>query len=66
MMDVMNTLGLSTSLMGVIERRQRMDGWFVYLGIVICCLFMYGMYWWKYLRGATSGEVPINDIATEG
>ena len=42
-MDVMNTLGLSTSLMGVIERRQKMDRWFVYLGIVICCLFMYSL-----------------------
>jgi len=58
--DVMNTLGLSNSLMGVIERRQRMDRWFVYLGMIIMLGFLYLLYWWKYLRtaGAAAG-IPV-------
>ena len=62
--DVMNTLGLSNSLMGVIERRQRMDRWFVYLGMAIMLAFLYLLYWWKYLRtaaAAVTGGVESND-----
>ena len=55
----MNTLGLSNSLMGVIERRQRMDRWFVYLGMVIMLGFLYLLYWWKYVRTASAADVPL-------
>ena len=67
--DVMNTLGLSNSLMGVIERRQRMDRWFVYLGMMIMLGFLYLLYWWKYLRSATAADVPADtgaDIPAAG
>lgn len=59
----MNTLGLSNSLMGVIERRQRMDRWFVYLGMAIMLGFLYFLYWWKYLRSG-SDSAPV-DTGTE-
>jgi hypothetical protein len=63
--DVMNTLGLSNSLMGVIDRRQRMDRWFVYLGMLIMLGFLYLLYWWKYLRSAGTTSMPL-DTGADG
>ena len=61
----MNTLGLSNSLMGVIERRQRMDRWFVYLGMLIMLCFLYLLYWWKYLRSSGATSMPL-DTGADG
>ena len=35
-LDVINSIGLSDSLLRVIDRRQRMDRWIVYGGMVRC------------------------------
>ncbi|ETV92726.1 hypothetical protein H310_13153 [Aphanomyces invadans] len=40
-LDIANHLGLSGSLLRVIERRETADKWIVYGGIVVVLLFMY-------------------------
>ena len=35
MLDALNSVGLSDSLLRVIERRQRLDKWLVYGGMVM-------------------------------
>lgn len=37
-LDVINSVGLSDSLLCVIDRRQRMDRWITYGGMVRCCI----------------------------
>ena len=37
-LDVLNSLGLSDSLLRVIDRRQRLDKWITYGGMVRTCL----------------------------
>ena len=59
LLDVMNTLGLSTSLMRVIERRQKMDQWLVYFGMLLTLALIYLLYSWKYSTAAGgAGGVP--------
>merc|ERR1712224_910538 len=65
LMDVMNTLGLSNSLMGVIDRRQRMDRWIVYLGMAIMLAFLYLLYWWKFTYRVVGG-LAEEDGGAEG
>ncbi|GAV03566.1 hypothetical protein RvY_13965 [Ramazzottius varieornatus] len=46
MLDIGQKLGLSTSLMKMIERRSLQDQYFLYAGIVITLLLMFAMYWY--------------------
>ncbi|CAL5225285.1 g8083 [Coccomyxa viridis] len=46
-LDVLNSLGLSDSLLRVIDRRQRMDKWLTYGGMVLVCLLIGGLLWWR-------------------
>eukprot|EP00899_Mesostigma_viride_P013791 jgi/Mesvir1/22412/Mv17893-RA.1 len=43
-LDVINTVGLSSSLLSVIERRQKIDKWIVYLGMLVTVALM-GKVW---------------------
>ena len=46
-LDVLNSLGLSDSLLRIIDRRQRMDKWLTYGGMIFICLLMGGLLWWR-------------------
>jgi Golgi SNAP receptor complex protein 2 len=43
-LDIANRLGLSSSLLRVIERRDTVDFWIVVGGMLITLLFFYGCY----------------------
>lgn len=43
-LDIANRLGLSSSLLRVIERRDTVDFWIVIAGMIITVLFLYGCY----------------------
>lgn len=49
--DVANTLGLSNSLMKIIQRRERGDKWLVYGGMALTTSVLFSL-WWFYLRAA--------------
>lgn len=44
MLDIANRLGLSSSLLRVIERRDTVDFWIVLAGMLVTLLFLYGCY----------------------
>ena len=46
-LDVLNSLVLSDSLLRIIDRRQRMDKWLTYGGMIFICLLMGGLLWWR-------------------
>ena len=39
-MDVLNTVGLSNSVLKLIERRHRVDKWIAYAGMIITIVVM--------------------------
>lgn len=45
MLDVANVMGLSSSLVGVIDRRQTVDKWIVYGGMLGISLLLAGGWW---------------------
>jgi Golgi SNAP receptor complex protein 2 len=45
MLDVANVMGLSSSLVGVIDRRQTVDKWIVYGGMVGISLLFAALWW---------------------
>lgn len=46
MLDVLNSVGLSDRLLRLIDRRQRMDKWIVYGGMLLTVLLLGGLLWW--------------------
>ncbi|BDA40502.1 probable Golgi SNAP receptor complex member 2 [Coccomyxa sp. Obi] len=46
MLDLLNSVGLSDSLLRVIERRQRMDKWITYGGMFLVTCLLIGFWWW--------------------
>ena len=48
--DVLNTLGLSDSILRMAERRQRMDQWLVYGGMTFILLLFFALIWWAVRR----------------
>lgn len=44
MLDIANRLGLSSSLLRVIERRDTVDFWIVIGGMIFTLLFLYACY----------------------
>ena len=48
MLDVMNTLGVSESLLRAAERRMKMDKWIVYGGMAVFTLVLF--FTWRLLK----------------
>ncbi|CAM6101236.1 unnamed protein product [Calypogeia fissa] len=48
-LDVLNTVGLSNSVLRVIERRHRMDKWVAYVGMVLTVVIVIAV--WIWLKG---------------
>ena len=46
MLDVLNSVGLSDRLLRLIERRQRLDKWIVYGGMLSVVILLGGLLWW--------------------
>eukprot|EP00871_Galdieria_phlegrea_P001678 jgi/Galph1/2510/GphlegSOOS_G1158.1 len=46
-LDVANTLGISGSVIRMIERRERLDAYLVYGGVVAVLLIVFLFYFWK-------------------
>ncbi|KAK9823145.1 hypothetical protein WJX72_000581 [[Myrmecia] bisecta] len=46
MLDVLNSVGLSDSLLRVIERRQKSDNYITYGGMVLTLVLLIGLWWW--------------------
>ncbi|KAK9916556.1 hypothetical protein WJX75_004123 [Coccomyxa subellipsoidea] len=46
MLDLLNSVGLSDSLLRVIERRQRMDKWITYGGMILVSCLLIALWWW--------------------
>lgn len=49
-LDVLNTVGLSDSVLRLVERRQRLDKVLVYGGMLGTLLLVGALYWWVKLR----------------
>ena len=47
MLDIANTLGLSNTVLRLIERRTTQDKFILYGGMIFTCIFMFLV--WKYL-----------------
>ncbi|KAL2553905.1 Membrin-11 [Forsythia ovata] len=47
-LDVMNTLGLSNTLLRLIERRNRVDKWIKYVGMVFTVIIV--IFFWRWTR----------------
>ncbi|KAJ7976429.1 Membrin [Quillaja saponaria] len=46
-LDVLNTVGLSNSVLRLIERRNRVDQWIKYLGILLTVIIVLIIVWWR-------------------
>jgi len=46
MLDLLNSVGLSDSLLRVIDRRQRMDKWITFGGMILITGLLFGLWWW--------------------
>ncbi|XVF06654.1 hypothetical protein REPUB_Repub06bG0068800 [Reevesia pubescens] len=47
-LDVLNTVGLSNSVLRLIERRNRVDTWIKYVGMFLTVIILY--FFWKWTR----------------
>ena len=65
LLDVMNTLGLSTSLMRVIERRQKLDQWLVYFGMLLTLAVIYALYSWKFATVGSGADAGVEGMLDE-
>jgi hypothetical protein len=45
-LDVLHGLGLSDSLLRVIERRQKVDAWLAYGGMAVVSAILFAAWWW--------------------
>ena len=46
-LDVLNRVGLSDSVLRLAERRQRLDKVLAYGGMAVVTLLVVGLYWWR-------------------
>mmetsp|Transcript_29819 Transcript_29819/g.73925 ORF Transcript_29819/g.73925 Transcript_29819/m.73925 type:complete len:247 (-) Transcript_29819:340-1080(-) len=53
-LDLLNTIGVSASLLSVIDRRQRMDAMMVYGGMAFTCILL--LFMWLWLRSGVAGK----------
>ena len=49
-LDVLNSIGLSDSVLRMIDRRQQWDKWLTYGGMVVTLLVLALMWWWMRAR----------------
>ena len=49
-LDVLNSVGLSDSVLRLIDRRQRLDKWLTYGGMVLVVLLLGAYLWWSSVR----------------
>jgi Golgi SNAP receptor complex protein 2 len=54
MLDFLNTMGVSSSLLRVIDRRQRMDAILVYGGMFVVTVVLILMYMWLGRKKASA------------
>lgn len=47
-LDVLNTVGLSNSVLRLIERRNRVDRWIKYMGMLITIVILYFLVTWSH------------------
>ncbi|KAK1310678.1 Membrin-11 [Acorus calamus] len=47
-LDVLNTVGLSNSVLKLIERRHRLDKWIAYAGMVFTVVAVYAFWRWTH------------------
>ncbi|KAJ7971943.1 Membrin [Quillaja saponaria] len=47
-LDVLNTVGLSNSVLRLIERRNRVDQWIKYIGILLTVIIVLVIVWWRH------------------
>ncbi|XP_072955497.1 membrin-11-like [Typha angustifolia] len=47
-LDILNTVGLSNSVLKLIERRHRVDKWIAYAGMVTTVVVFYGFWRWTH------------------
>ncbi|OMO67885.1 putative membrin [Corchorus capsularis] len=47
-LDVLNTVGLSNSVLRLIERRNRVDRWIKYVGMILTVVILF--FFWKWTR----------------
>lgn len=48
LLDVLNTVGLSNSVLRLIERRNRVDTWIKYAGMILTFIVLIAMWRWKH------------------
>ena len=46
-LDMLNYLGISNSLMRSVERRDFVDKWIVYIGMILILLLVLYLVWWR-------------------
>ncbi|KAF7815686.1 membrin-11-like [Senna tora] len=46
-LDVLNTVGISTSVLRLIERRHRVDQWIKYAGMILTVIFLFAFVLWR-------------------
>jgi Golgi SNAP receptor complex protein 2 len=46
-LDMLNYLGISNSLMRSVERRDNVDKWIVYIGMILILLLVFYLLFWR-------------------
>lgn len=49
-LDVLNSIGLSDSVLRMIDRRQQWDKWLTYGGMAVTLLVLALLWWWMRAR----------------
>lgn len=47
-LDVLNTVGISNSVLRLIERRNRVDQWIKYAGMLLTVIFLFAFVLWRH------------------
>ncbi|MCI21826.1 golgi SNAP receptor complex member, partial [Trifolium medium] len=46
-LDVLNTVGISNRVLRLIERRNRVDQWIKYAGMILTIIFLFAFVLWR-------------------
>ncbi|CAJ1854528.1 unnamed protein product [Sphenostylis stenocarpa] len=47
-LDILNTVGISNSVLRLIERRNRVDQWIKYVGMLLTVIFLIAFVYWRH------------------
>ncbi|QCD79407.1 golgi SNAP receptor complex member 2 [Vigna unguiculata] len=47
-LDILNTVGISNSVLRLIERRNRVDQWIKYAGMLLTLIFLFAFVFWRH------------------